>query len=166
MLLLVRSLPSVDWDQPGKVAIPPRGQLKKENELFLSTFAPEKLLISRDRFGRRVLLRQLVWSFLARQNLVFSHGLFYSFLPLPATSWRCTSMCYAAIIESVPTFWIFCAETKARYCLGGSCDKIKLFVRISSCSVKSFTYSYEASRILFVVISYYNVFLYSVRHTY
>ena len=37
-------------DQPGKVANHARGQLKKENEYFLSPFAPENLG-SRDGFG-------------------------------------------------------------------------------------------------------------------
>ena len=40
-------------DQPDKVADPARGRLKKENEYFLSPFAPENL-VSRDGFGRPV----------------------------------------------------------------------------------------------------------------
>ena len=42
-------------DQPGKVANPARGQLKKENEYeySLSPFAPEKM-VSRNGFGRPV----------------------------------------------------------------------------------------------------------------
>ena len=41
-------------DQPGKVANAARGKLNRENEYFLSQFAPEAL-VSRDRFGRPVL---------------------------------------------------------------------------------------------------------------
>ena len=37
--------------QPGKAAIPDRGQLNKENELSLPPFTPENL-VSRDGFGR------------------------------------------------------------------------------------------------------------------
>ena len=42
-------------DQPGKVANPAaaRGQLNREDEYFLSVFAPENL-VSRDGFGRSV----------------------------------------------------------------------------------------------------------------
>ena len=40
-------------DQPGKVANPARGQLKRENKYSLSAFAPENL-ISRDGFGSPV----------------------------------------------------------------------------------------------------------------
>ena len=40
-------------DQPGKVANPARGQLKRENEYSLSAFAPENL-VSRDGFGSPV----------------------------------------------------------------------------------------------------------------
>ena len=39
-------------DQPSKVANPARGQLNRENEYFLSTFAPENL-VSRDGFGNQ-----------------------------------------------------------------------------------------------------------------
>ena len=42
--------------QPSKVANPTRGQLNRENECFLSPFAPDNL-VSRDRFGRPVPLR-------------------------------------------------------------------------------------------------------------
>ena len=38
-------------DQPGTAASPARGQLNRENEYSLSSFAPEKL-VSRDGFGR------------------------------------------------------------------------------------------------------------------
>ena len=37
-------------DQPGEVANPARGELKRENSYFLSAFAPENL-VSRDGFG-------------------------------------------------------------------------------------------------------------------
>ena len=40
-------------DQPGKVANPTRGQLNRENEYFLSPFAPENL-VSHDGFGSPV----------------------------------------------------------------------------------------------------------------
>ena len=40
-------------DQPGKVDNPARGQLNRENYLFLSPFAPENL-VSRDGFGSPV----------------------------------------------------------------------------------------------------------------
>ena len=40
-------------DQPGKVANPARGQLNRENNTPLSTFAPENL-VSRDGFSRPV----------------------------------------------------------------------------------------------------------------
>ena len=40
-------------DKPGKVVNPARGQLNRENEYFLSTFAPENL-VSRDGFGSPV----------------------------------------------------------------------------------------------------------------
>ena len=41
-------------DQPGKVANFSRGQLNRENEYFLSAFAPENL-VSQDGFGNPVL---------------------------------------------------------------------------------------------------------------
>ena len=40
-------------DQRGKVANPARGQLKRENEISLSAFAPENL-VSRDGIGSPV----------------------------------------------------------------------------------------------------------------
>ena len=40
-------------DQPGKVANPARGQLKRENEIPLSPYVPENL-VSRDGFSRPV----------------------------------------------------------------------------------------------------------------
>ena len=40
-------------DQPGKVANPPRGQLKRENKIPLSPCVPENL-VSRDGFSRPV----------------------------------------------------------------------------------------------------------------
>ena len=43
---------SKSMDQPGKVANPARGQLKREN-ISLSAFAPENL-VSRDGFGSPV----------------------------------------------------------------------------------------------------------------
>ena len=44
---------SKSMDQPGKVASPARGQLNRENDIFLSAFAPENL-VSRDGFGSPV----------------------------------------------------------------------------------------------------------------
>ena len=45
---------SKSMDQPGKVASPARGQLKRKNEYFsLSAFVPESL-VSRDEFGSPV----------------------------------------------------------------------------------------------------------------
>ena len=44
---------SKSMDRPGKVANPARGQLNRENEDFLSAFAPENL-VSGDRFGSPV----------------------------------------------------------------------------------------------------------------
>ena len=44
---------SKSMDQPAKVANPARGQLNRENNDPLSTFAPEKL-VSRDGFGSPV----------------------------------------------------------------------------------------------------------------
>ena len=40
-------------DQPGMAANPPRGQLNREKNISLSTFAPE-YLVSRDGFGSPV----------------------------------------------------------------------------------------------------------------
>ena len=44
---------SKSMDQPGKVANPARGQLNRENQYFLSAFAPENL-VPRDGFGSPV----------------------------------------------------------------------------------------------------------------
>ena len=44
---------SKGMNQPGNVAKPARGQLNRENKLFLSPFAPDNL-VSRDRFARPV----------------------------------------------------------------------------------------------------------------
>ena len=44
---------SNSMDRPSKVANPARGQLNRENEYFLSAFAPENL-VSRDEFGSPV----------------------------------------------------------------------------------------------------------------
>ena len=44
---------STSMDQPGKVANPARGQLKRKINIFLSAFAPENL-VSRGGFGSPV----------------------------------------------------------------------------------------------------------------
>ena len=44
---------SKSMDQPGKIANPACGQLNRENDLYLSAFAPENL-VSRDGFGSPV----------------------------------------------------------------------------------------------------------------
>ena len=62
---------SKTMDQPGKVASPARGQLNRENYIFLSAFGPENL-VSRDGFGSPV-PRQPAHSIL-RLNLVLTYG--------------------------------------------------------------------------------------------
>ena len=63
---------SKSMDQPGKVANPARGQLNRQNEHFLSPFAPENF-VSRDGFDSPV-PRQPAHPIL-RLNLVLTYGI-------------------------------------------------------------------------------------------
>ena len=64
---------SKSMDQPVKVANPARGQLNRENEYFLSAFAPENL-VSRDGFGSHVPRQPALISML-KLNLVLTYGI-------------------------------------------------------------------------------------------
>ena len=59
-------------DQRGKVVNPARGPLNKENEYFLSAFAPESL-VSRDGFGSPVPVSLLIS--ILRLDLVLTYGI-------------------------------------------------------------------------------------------
>ena len=70
--------------QPGKVANPACGQLKRERNISPSAFAPENL-VSREGFGSPV-PRQLAHLHTLRLNLVLTHGGFI--FPLQLTTSR------------------------------------------------------------------------------
>ena len=82
---------SKSMDQPGKVANPARGQLNREINTSLSTFAPENI-VSRDGFGCPVPRQP------ARSPCSRLHRLLTGFLP--------TICMYLCIVVTCRLLWI------------------------------------------------------------